>query len=231
MNINAIIMAAGKGERLRPLTETTPKPLIKVNGVPMIENIITSLRKVGVEDITIVTGYLKEKFEYLKDKYGVQIINNPDFDKANNISSLYYAREKLGKTIILDGDQIINNTNIIELDFSHSGYVCIPINEFKKEWILSLDKNNKITSCLRDGGDQGYELKSLSFWTPSDSEKLRKLLEFEYKNNSNSQIYWDDVAMFVHQKEFELYGYIIQENDIQEVDSLEELKALDPSYK
>ena len=231
MNINAIIMAAGKGERLRPLTETTPKPLIKVNGVPMIENIITSLRKVGVEDITIVTGYLKEKFEYLKDKYGVQIVNNPDFDKANNISSLYYAKEKLGKTIILDGDQIINNTNIIELDFSHSGYVCIPINEFKKEWILSLDKNNKITSCLRDGGDRGYELKSLSFWTPSDSEKLRKLLEFEYKNNSNSPIYWDDVAMFVHQKEFELYGYIIQENDIQEVDSLEELKALDPSYK
>ena len=231
MTINAIIMAAGKGERLRPLTEVTPKPLIKINGIPMIENLISTLKKVGVNDITIVTGYLKEKFEYLKEKYNVNIINNPDYDKANNISSLYYAKEKLGKTIILDGDQIINNPEIIKLDFDKSGYVCIPINTFKKEWILSLDKHNKIISCLRDGGDKGYELKSLSFWTKTDSEKLKTFLQEEYKEKRNTNIYWDDVAMFKHPSKFDLYGYVIKENDIQEVDSLEELKDLDSSYR
>ena len=231
MTINAIIMAAGKGERLRPLTEVTPKPLIKINGIPMIENLISTLKKVGVNDITIVTGYLKEKFEYLKEKYNVNIINNPDYDKANNISSLYYAKEKLGKTIILDGDQIINNPEIIKLDFDKSGYVCIPITTFKKEWILSLNKHNKIISCLRDGGDKGYELKSLSFWTKADSEKLKTFLQEEYKDKRNTNIYWDDVAMFVHPSKFDLYGYVIKENDIQEVDSLEELKDLDSSYR
>lgn len=231
MEINAIIMAAGKGERLKPLTELTPKPLIKINNVPMIENIISSLKKKGVNDITIVTGYLKEKFEYLKDKYQISIINNPDYDKANNISSLYYARNKLGKTIILDGDQIINNLDIIKTDFNKSGYVCVPINEFRKEWILSLDKENKITSCLRDGGDRGYELKSLSFWRKEDTEKLKRLLEKEYEIKKNTNVYWDDVAMFLHKEEFYLYGYIIHENDIQEIDSLDELVSIDPSYK
>ena len=74
MAINAIIMAAGKGERLRPLTETTPKPLIEIHGTPMIENIISSLKQKGVDDITIVTGYLKDKFEYLKDKHQINIV-------------------------------------------------------------------------------------------------------------------------------------------------------------
>ena len=224
-------MAAGKGERLRPLTEITPKPLIKVNGIPMIESIICSLQKEGIKDITIVTGYLKDKFEYLKDKYQVSIINNPDYDKANNISSLYYAREKLGNTVILDGDQIINNPKIILTDFNKSGYVCIPINTFKREWILSLDNNHKITSCLRDGGDKGYELKSLSFWNKEDTNKLKELLVQEYEAIRNTNVYWDDVAMFLHPNEFELYGYVIRENDIQEVDSLEDLIELDPSYK
>ena len=196
----------------------------------MIENIISSLKQKGVNDITIVTGYLKDKFEYLKDKYQINIINNPDYDKANNISSLYYAKEKLGDTIILDGDQIINNLDIIKLDFTKSGYVCVPINTFKREWILSLDKNNKITSCLRDGGDHGYELKSLSFWTKEDTEKLKQLLVQEYENKGRANVYWDDIAMFLHPDKFELYGYIINENDIEEIDSLEELQAIDERY-
>lgn len=224
-------MAAGKGERLRPLTETTPKPLIKVGGTPMIESIITALQNAGIKDITIVTGYLKDKFEYLKDKYQISIINNPDYDRANNISSLYYAREKLANTVILDGDQIVNNQKIILTDFTRSGYVCIPINTFRREWILSLDKNNKITSCLRDGGDKGYELKSLSFWTKEDSTKLKELLVQEYEMKKNTNVYWDDVAMFLHPDKFNLYGYVIQENDIQEVDSLEDLINLDSSYR
>ena len=231
MEINAIIMAAGKGNRLHPYTEYTPKPLIKVNNIPMIENIIMSLLDKGIKDIAIVVGYLKEQFNYLVDKYHVCLINNPDYDIANNISSLYYAREKIGNTIILDGDQIINNEDIILTSFSKSGYICIPINAYKEEWILSLDKNNKITSCLRNGGSQGYELKSLSYWTKEDSQKLKELLFEEYKNKNNRDVYWDDVAMFLHKDKFDLYGYIVKEDDIIEIDSVDELKAVDKSYR
>ena len=228
--MNAIIMAAGKGERMRPLTLKTPKPLIKINDIPMIENLILSMKEVGVNDITIVTGYLKEQFDYLKQKYGVRIIENPDYEIANNISSLYYAREYLDETLILDGDQIISNKNILRFDFKHSGYVCTKNNVDSREWILTLDEDNKIIHCSRNGGNSGYELKSLSFWNKDDTKKLKKYLEEDYIKENRKDIYWDDVAMFVHNKDFNLYGYIIDKGDITEIDSIDELIEIDNSY-
>ena len=97
---NAIIMAAGLGTRMRPLTNTIPKPLVKVNGHRMIETIIQGLNKNGITDITVVTGYLADKFNFLCDKYtGVSVINNPYYQEYNNLSSLYVARHKLKNTI------------------------------------------------------------------------------------------------------------------------------------
>ena len=62
----AIIMAAGKGTRMRPITNKVPKPLVKVNGKAMIEGVIEKLHEQGIQEIHIVVGYLKEQFDYLK---------------------------------------------------------------------------------------------------------------------------------------------------------------------
>lgn len=233
MNVdNAIIMAAGKGERLRPLTDSTPKPLIKVNGVPMIENIISSLLSIGVKDISVVVGYLQDKFAYLVKKYGINIIVNPDYDIANNISSLFYARHKLGRTIIIDGDQIINDINVLKINFKESGYICIKNDEdhFLKEWILRLDKNNYISKCSRDGDLGGYTLKSLSFWNINDSKKMKKYLEEIYVDKNVKNVYWDDIPVFIKKEDFKLKGYVVNENSIIEIDTLDELKQIDRSY-
>ena len=92
----AIIMAAGKGTRMRPITNSIPKPLVKIHGVPMIEGVINNLHQQNIYEIYIVVGYLKEQFQYLEDKYeNLHLIDNPYYDTCNNISSLYVAREHL----------------------------------------------------------------------------------------------------------------------------------------
>ena len=133
----AIIMAAGTGNRMHPLTLTTPKPLVKVNGVRMIDTVVDGLRINGITEIYVVVGHLKEQFhEWAKEQPGVQIIENPYYDTCNNISSLYVAREHLGDCIILDGDQIIYNPEILDPHFTLSGYNAVWCEGETREWLM-----------------------------------------------------------------------------------------------
>ncbi|MCQ2590821.1 MAG: phosphocholine cytidylyltransferase family protein [Treponema sp.] len=228
----AIIMAAGIGKRMQPVTFKTPKPLIKVQGTCMIDSVISALEKNGITEIYVVVGYLKEQFyEWAKTHPNITIIENPVYDTCNNISSLYAAREHLEDVIILDGDQIIYNTDILHADFDRSGYSAIPINSHSDEWVMQIDANKTVTSCSRTGGEKGWQLFSISRWSKEDGQKLKKYLELEFEVNKDYQIYWDDVAMFKHFNDFNLTIYEMSKNDIIEIDNFEELIQLDSSYK
>lgn len=228
----AVIMAAGLGNRMRPVTDTTPKPLIKVNGKRMIDTIVDALHENGIYEIYVVVGYKKEQFyEWVQDKKGIRIIENNLYDQCNNISSLYAAREHIEDAVILDGDQIIYNPEILKTDFTKSGYSCAWTDEETDEWLLSMDENNKVVQCSRTGGKEGWQLYSISRWTAEDGKKLKACVELEFEEKKNNQIYWDDVAMFCHPDKFELTVYSIKKSDIVEIDNYSELCAIDSSYK
>ena len=227
----AIIMAAGKGTRMRPVTLTTPKPLVKINGRRMIDTVIEALHKNGITEIYIVVGYLKEQFAVLTKEYNnITLIENPYYDTCNNISSLYVARNFIEDSIILDGDQIIYNEEILTPEFERSGYNAVWTDGETDDWLMTVE-NGIVTSCSRTGGKNGWQLYSISRWSEEDGKKLKKHLELEFKEKNNRQIYWDDVAMFCHAEEYKLGIRPMKSSDVIEIDNLDELIALDPSYK
>ena len=227
----AIIMAAGKGTRMRPVTLHTPKPLVKVNGKRMIDSVIEALHKNGISEIYIVVGYLKDQFEILPKEYeNVKLIENPFYDTCNNISSLYVARDYIENAIILDGDQIIYHEKILAPEFDRSGYNAVWTDDETEEGLMTVEKGI-VTSCSRTGGKGGWQLYSVSRWNEADGKRLKHHLELEFNEKYNRQIYWDDVVMFCHADEYELGIRPMNADDVIEIDNLEELIALDGSYK
>ena len=226
----AIIMAAGTGTRMRPVTLTTPKPLIRVKGVRMIDTVIQALHENGIYEIYVVVGYRKEQFACLTAEYkGVTLIENPYWDSCNNIASLYVAREQLENAMILDGDQMVYKKEILAPEFTRSGYNAIWTDAETDEWLMQVE-NGIVRSCSRTGGKGGWQLFSVSRWSREDGKKLKRHLELEFEEKQNRQIYWDDVAMFCHFEEYELGIYPMQEGDLIEIDDFSELCDLDPSY-
>lgn len=225
----AIIMAAGLGSRLAPVTDNTPKPMVEVNGIRMVDTIIDALHKNGIYEIHIVVGYLKDEFKKLNEKYNdLDFIENPYYDRFNNISSLYVAKDFISDAFIIDGDQIIKNSDIFDPVFEKSGY-CAAWTESTNEWLMQVN-DNAVLSCSRVGGNSGWQLYGVSMWTNEDGKKLRDLVIFEFERGNNS-IYWDDVAMFEHFDKFDLGIRKINHNDLLEIDSFEELCEVDEKYR
>lgn len=226
----AIIMAAGEGKRLRPVTAATPKPLVRVHGVRLIDTIIHALHVNGIREIYIVVGYLKEQFASLEREYpGVRLIENPYFDSCNNISSLYAARDYIRDAIILDGDQLVYDPDVLSPPFERSGYNAVWTDGWTDEWLLTV-RDGIVTGCSREGGRGGWQLYSISRWSEEDGRRLCRHLEEEFEGNGQRGIYWDDVALFSHPSEYRLGIRPMRRGAVVEIDGLAELARLDSAY-
>ena len=110
----AVILAAGFGQRLAPVTLNTPKPLVRVNGRRIIDGLLDACLAAGIDEIYIVRGYLAEQFDQLLYKYPmVHFLENPAYNDANNISSAVCARYLLQNAYVFEADLVISNPSIV----------------------------------------------------------------------------------------------------------------------
>lgn len=222
--MRAIILAAGKGTRLRPITYKTPKPLVKVANKPIIEKQIEYLLQSDIKDIIIVSGYKKEKLDYLKEKYNVKIVYNPNYNEYNNIYSMYLVKNYLEDTYVLDGDVYINK-NIFNKDINKSTYFGIYKSNFQNEWVISADNKNKIKDISIESSQNKYILSGISYWNKDDGRFLQRELDGYINNKNNMNLYWDNVVKD-NINNIHIYLNPLTEHTCYEIDNIEELEHL-----
>ena len=224
---NAIIMAAGLSSRFAPLSYENPKALLTVKGEVLIEREIRQLQEVGISDITIVVGYMKEKFFYLKEKFNVDIVENDDFYRYNNTSSLILVTEKMKNTYICSSDNYFA-INPFEKYVYQSYYSAVFSKGETDEYCVSYDSDGRITNVVIGGKSSWYMLGHVYF-DKSFSEKFVEILKREYENEQTKASLWEDLYIR-YISDLDMYIRKYEDNIINEFDSLDELRMFDNSY-
>lgn len=240
----AVILAAGFGSRFVPLTFETPKGLLEVFGERMIERQIRQLHEAGITDITIVVGYLKEKFDYLIDKCQVKLLYNPEYHSKNTLATLHHARSLFeGKnTYLLSSDNWLRE-NMYHASEAASWYSSVYMEGKTSEWCLSYNKKGIITGT-QIGGADSWVMYGPVYFSKDFSAQFFPLLEEYYQTPGTEQMYWEQVladmvngCVSEHIPGHppvpapEMYINRQPSDQVYEFENLEELRRFDPRYQ
>ena len=224
----AIFLAAGFGSRLVPITLNTPKPLVRVHGERIIDGLIDAVLAIGIDDITIVRGYLSDQFDQLRYKYPmIKFIENPLYNESNNISSVMVARYNLENAYVLESDFLINNKNILKKYHYCSDYLCAYIDR-TDDWCFEVKDNVIVDEKV--GGINCYQMKGISYWDAEDGKKLATHIEKAYNEPGGKELYWEQVPILKYKNEYKVFIHECKMNDIIEIDTFNELKQIDKIY-
>ena len=225
----AIFIAAGFGTRLVPVTLNTPKPLVRVNGVRMIDTAIDACLEAGISEIYIVRGYLAEQFDQLLYKYPmIKFLENPAFNEANNISSAMTARYLMQNAYILEADLIVSNPKVIR-KYNYQSNVLGIWKERTDDWCLTVDKDGNVTE-EKVGGLNCYQMVGIYYFNAADGAKLSEHIKEAFLAPGGKERYWETVPNQAYKGQYKIEVRPCEDTDIVEVDTFRELKELDKTY-
>ncbi len=225
----AIFLAAGFGSRMVPLTFNTPKPLVRVHGVRMIDTLLDAVVAAGIPEVVIVRGYLGEQFDQLLYKYPmIKFMENPMYNEANNISSALVARYLFQNAYVLEADLVLSNPKLIRKYEYSTNFMGIPV-DVSDDWCLYTDKNGYVIKEAV-GGTNCHQMVGISYWDATDGAKLANDLEEVFRSPGGKERYWEQVPMHYKKENYKVSIRECTAQDIVEIDSYKELKQIDPLY-
>lgn len=223
---NAVIMAAGTASRFAPLSYEVHKALIEVRGEVLIERQIRQLKEAGIKEIIIVTGYKAEQFEYLKEKYGVKLLHNPDYLIRNNHSSIYAVKDYLKNSYICSSDNYFFN-NPFEAEVDDCYYSAVYAEGETNEWCIK-EENGRIID-VAVGGRDAWVMLGHVFWSEEFTARFLEILEREYDIPETADKLWETIYI-EHINELNMQIRKYPSDFIFEFDTLDELREFDKTY-
>ena len=201
--MKALILAAGLGTRLRPLTDEVPKCMVKVNGVSIIDKQIQNLKENGVNELFVVTGYKGDILEkHIIEKYNaldIKILHNDVYDRTNNMYSLNMAKDYLyGEEFIMMNSDVFFQGEIINLlikeDYNNL-IVCQPqnYNEESMKVIVNEGIVTHISKQINKNDAYGTSIDVYRFGQEA-SKQLFDIINI-YLNVKNDMNSWSEVAI------------------------------------
>lgn len=225
----AVFLAAGFGARLVPITLNTPKPLVRVEGIRMIDTLLDAVVRAGIEEIYVVRGYLSEQFDQLLYKYPmIRFIENPLYNEANNISSALYARHLMQNAYVLEADLVLYNPALIQKYQYTSNYLGVPV-KTTDDWCF--ETKNRIITKLKIGGIGCHHMFGISYWNAADGARLAEDIKRVFEMPGGKERYWDQVPLEYCLENYQVEVRACTFDDIIEIDTFSDLKKYDRSYR
>ena len=225
----AIFLAAGFGARMVPVTLNTPKPLVRVNGVRMIDTLLDAVTAAEIPEIVIVRGYLGEQFDQLLYQYPqIRFVENPVFNECNNIASAMCVRYLFRNAYVLDADLILKNPGVIRKYEYQTNLLGIPVKR-TDDWCVTADKNGYAAS-VAVGGVDGYRSVGIIYLNNEDGARLTEDIKEVYESPGGKERFWEQTLLTYKKENYKVAIRTCAAGDVQEIDTFNELKQADRTY-
>lgn len=230
----AIILACGRGVEINQKYEENPICFLEIKNERLIERQIKQLNAAGINDITIMVGFMKEKFDYLIDKYNVRLIYNDEYEYKNTLSTFYHAREIMkNKNMYICVSDVYIENNPYHLYEVEPYYTGIFYEDCKNEWRYIVNSKNEIKK-VEVGGVNDFCLVGSCFLTSKFIGELMPLVEDYYNKSFTDNYYWEDVLVQNLDKLPKIYLYKMEKDELYEFDTqkdIENFKKYDKEFQ